>query len=222
MVCLDLKEKPMSLFRLLAVLFVWMLCFGCPESPPTDDDDSSSGDDDDSAAGDDDDSAADDDDDSASGDDDDSASGDDDDSASDDDDSAEGLRETELVALSVDLTDANGDGVWSAGEALDITAEVTNQGPEDIGNYPAFLLESDSPYVELGESALFVFFGMSVGEVVIAHWQVVADANAPVSHSVDFSITGTLMDTEQPCGGEGDFEPPCVTSTPLLFSEMIE
>lgn len=214
----------MSLFRLLAVLSFWMLCFGCPASSPLDDDDSASGDDDDdSAAGDDDDSASGDDDDSASGDDDDSASGDDDDSASgDDDDSADGLRETELVALSVDVTDANGDGVWSSGEALNITAEVTNQGPEDVGHYPAFLLESDSPFVDLGEAPLFVFFGMAVGDVVIAQWQVVADSNAPASEAVNFSISGTLMDAEQPCGSTEKFEPPCITTTPLVFTAVIE
>ena len=208
----------MPLFRLLLLLSTLSLLCACPGSP--DDDDSAS--DDDDSVSDDDDSASDDDD--SASDDDDSAS-DDDDSASDDDDdddSSSGLRETALNALSATYEDSNGDGVWSQGEVLSITAAVANEGEYDHWMYPGFLLETTSPYVDLDSNELFVFFGMLAGETVEAYWQVTALEDTPTPQDVEFSITGSLMDPTQACGGEGKFEPPCVTSTPLLFSATIE
>jgi len=214
----------MPLFRLLLLLATLTLLCACPASPDdddsaSDDDDSASGDDDDSAS--DDDDSADDDDDSAS-DDDDSASDDDDSADDDDDDSASTLRETTLNAVSVTYEDSDGDGVWSEFEMLSITAEVTNEGPLDHWMYPAFVLETSSPHVDLGGNESFVFFGMGVGKTMQAYWQVMALENTPASQVVEFSITGSVMNPTQPCGGEFEFEPPCVTSTPLLFSATID
>ena len=192
----------MPLFRPLAFLLALAFFSGCP-GVPTDDDDSAPMDDDDSAPADDDDSAAADDDD-------------------DDDDSASGLRETTLNALSVAVEDGNGDGVWSPGEALNITATVSNEGPFEHMLYPSFLLETTSPEVDLGLNPSFTFFGMMVGTEEIAYWQITAPANSATPQTIEFTITGMAMDPTQPCGGNGPGEPPCVTSTPLLFDVTLE
>jgi len=147
-------------------------------------------------------------------DDDDSATTDDD----DDDDSASGLRETALNALSVEFEDGDGDGVWSPGEVLNITATVTNEGPFEHMSYPSFLLETTAPEVDLGLNPTFTFFGMMVGTEELAYWQITAPANSATPQTIEFSITGVAMDPTEPCGGDGPWEPPCITSTPLVFS----
>jgi hypothetical protein len=198
----------MPLFRLLALL-VTLAFFSACSGGPTDDDDSADDDD----ATDDDDSAADDDD---------SAADDDDSAADDDDDSAGGLRETTLNALSVEVEDENGDGQWSPGETLQIRATVSNEGPLEHMSYPSFLLETTSPEVDLGLNPTFTFFGLPVGAEELAYWQVAAPADMESPQTIEFSITGVPMDPTQPCGGDDDFEPPCITSTPLLFDVTLE
>jgi hypothetical protein len=197
---------PMPLFRPLALLLLTLTFFSGCSGGPTDDDDSAPADDDDSAPDDDDDSAPD----------------DDDDSAPDDDDDSAGLRETTLNALTVEVADGDGDGGWSPGEVLNITASVTNEGPFKHMLYPSFLLETTSPDIDLGLNPIFQFFGMMVGTEEFAYWQVTAPANSPTPQTVEFSITGVAMDPTQPCGGNGPGEPPCVTSTPLLFDVTLE
>jgi hypothetical protein len=215
----------MPLFRSLALLLALTFVSAC-SGGPTDDDDSAPADDDDDSATDDDDSTSDDDD-SAPDDDDDSApANDDDDSATDDDDddddSAEEFRETTLNALSVQFEDGNGDGGWSPGELLNITASVSNEGPFEHMSYPSFLLETTSVDIDLGPNPLFPFFGMMVGTEEFAYWQITAPANSPTPQTIEFSITGMAMNPTQPCGGGEPFEPPCITSTPLLFDVTLE
>lgn len=168
--------------------------------------------------GNDNDSTADDDDSTA---DDDDSAADDDDSAADDDDSADGLVFTTLNAVSATTTDANGDGIWSPGEALQITAELSNEGPVDHGVYPSFVLESSVPGIAACLNPVWSFFGMSVGDVLEGGWSVMAPADTVTPLPIEFTITGRNLHPEDPCGGES-FEPPCINSTPFLFSATIE
>ena len=192
---------------LLSVLFLG----ACTAENGNDND--STADDDDSTA-DDDDSAADDDDSAA---DDDASAADDDDSAADDDDSADGLVFTTLNAVSATTTDANVDFRDTMAPPDAPTAAPTTAAPT-----PApFVLESSVPGIAACLNPVWSFFGMSVGDVLEGGWSVMAPADTVTPLPIEFTITGRNLHPEDPCGGES-FEPPCINSTPFLFSATIE
>ena len=149
------------------------------------------------------------------------ADDDDDSGADDDDDSAEDLLSTALNAVSVATSDVSGDGIWSPGETLVITAELRNDGPLDHMYYPSFQLEASVPEVTILLNSLWTFYGMYVGNSMEGGWSVTAPSDATPPLQVTFTITGQNLHPDQPCGG-GGLEPPCITSTPLVFSATIE
>jgi hypothetical protein len=63
---------------------------------------------------------------------------------------------------------------------------------------------------------------MMVNSPEQGQWSVTAPTDGPTPQEVEFTITGQNMNPEEPCGEPKGFEPPCVNSTPFVFSATIE
>ncbi len=176
--------------RLTPWILLLALLAGCPTA--SDDDDATA--DDDDATADDDDATADDDD--ATADDDDAA--DDDDSApvDDDDDSAD--PGPQFSFSNVQWSDAGGDGGWSVGEEVTISADMTNDWDIDHSAYPGGILTTDYAEVTIPAPEWwgFAIFAHTSFEVI---WTATTTTAAQPGDVVTFEISASALNCTDDC-----------------------
>ena len=98
----------------------------------------------------------------------------------------------ELTVSNPQWDDSNGDGVWSRGETLRVTIDITNTSGEDNLNYPGVMLVTDYGSVNI-EPPEYSFYGIFAGDTYQAYFSVTAPLNAPSGQPVTLTAWGTEL-----------------------------
>ena len=101
----------------------------------------------------------------------------------------------------LEASDADGDGVWAAGEVLTLTVAMTNEMDEDYMAYPGVRLEADVDWVAF-EPAEFMWYGLFAHQTLIATFTVTPAVDAPAGSEAMFTASVMALNCET--SGLGD------------------
>ncbi len=88
-----------------------------------------------------------------------------------------------------DVASSSPNGYFDAGETVQVSITIANNGSADIYNV-GHLLSEDSPFVSIDEDALPTAVLSSDDEITLVY-DIIADANTPLNHKVNFSFSSS-------------------------------
>ncbi|MDP7027517.1 MAG: C25 family cysteine peptidase [Candidatus Marinimicrobia bacterium] len=105
-----------------------------------------------------------------------------------------------LTVSNPSFTDAGGDGVWDAGESIDVVVLLNNEGSADHMMYPGVGLTESSPDAAISDDGeFFWFYGIAAGTSVPAYFTVIASDDANMGTEVTFTAQASEMNCEENC-----------------------
>jgi len=98
------------------------------------------------------------------------------------------------------FSDAGGDGVWDAGESINVVVLLNNEGSADHYMYPGVGLTENSPDASISDDGeFFWFYGIESGTSVPADFTVTASENADMGTEVTFTAFASELNCEENC-----------------------
>lgn len=117
-----------------------------------------------------------------------------------------------LTVSNPSFTDAGGDGVWDAGETINVVVLLNNEGSAAHYSYPGVHLSENSNDASIADGMeFFWFFGIESGTSVPAYFGVTASENANMGTEVTFTAFASEMNCEENC----------IESEPITFTFTI-
>jgi len=105
-----------------------------------------------------------------------------------------------LTVSNPSFTDAGGDGVWDAGESINVVLLLNNEGSADHYMYPGVHLSVNSNDATIADDMeFFWFYGIQAGTSVPADFTVTASDDANMGTEVTFTAQASELNCEENC-----------------------
>jgi hypothetical protein len=112
------------------------------------------------------------------------------------------------------VADADRDGVWSAGEQLDISVVLSNRSDRDFNRYPGVWLQTDDPAFVI-DNPVWYYYAIFAGTSYPTGFTVTAPEDTPSGTVVEFTAS-VIRGACDPTG------PACPSLNPIYFSAVVE